>query len=294
MSYAIYDSTLGSLTLRQCTAAGFNLNGEPVEGTFSGQLDVAEYFGGQCDLRATFETEDIAAVAAVSNILTAGLSVSSGTITVPWQKRQALGTFASGSSHLSLSSANGLIIPNRIELPNGGNATVGLEVIFVSADGTTVPVAVNTSQALSSQAFNALYTLGPVVVNGTTIDEDVGVTITPGLTVETKHYNGVNFLLGNGVKIVRRRPMIEIRSEDLAVLSSLGAAWGVGSSIVVYARKRSGASFVADGTAQHVKITGADGLIRPQTISASGGGSATRSIIFYPESITLAGSQAIS
>lgn len=288
MPYSNYDNAWGSLTIKQCTSEGVSNNAQPIEGVVSDGLDVGEYFGGQCDFRATFTSEDLGTIAGVANIITAGLSVAAGTIAVNFQKRQALGTFAAAGNHLKLSGTDGLLLVRTITLPNGGNASATLEGIFISSDGTTAPVAINTGQSLSSEAFTGLMTLGPVSLNGTTLDQVTGVTIDTGLSVDAKHYNGQNYLRDVGVKIVRRRPRVNITLEDLASLSGLGPLWGVATSGVIYGRKRSGAGFVSDVIAAHLKITFADGIILPFDVNASAGSDAARTITVWPELLTLA------
>lgn len=291
MPHALYDSVLGALTLRQVTAASFSNSGAPIEGVFSNSLDVAQYFGGPADLRASYETEDIASVAAVANIGTAGLEVAAGTISMPWAQREPQSTFTSGNAHFSLTGTDGFVIPTRFNVPSVGDASCGLEVIFVSSDGDTVPVSITTGVTLAGQSFTGLYGLGPVAINGTTLAQVTGFTVTPGLSVETKMY-GKNYVVQT--HIVMRRPMIEVTTEDLDTLNALGPAWGVGTSIVAYARARSGTSFAADVTASHVKFSGTDGIIKPVEMGASGAGDGSRTIRFYLEGLTIAGSSAIT
>jgi hypothetical protein len=292
MPHSLYDAVLGALALKQVTNVDFSANGEPLEGIVSGGIDVAEYFGGPADFRASFDTEDLASVAAVSNIATAGLAVASGTITIPWQKRADLSTFASGSNHYTLSGTNALIVPSRFDLPAQDNASASLECVFVSSDGDTVPVGVNVSQALASQSFVGLYGLGPVSVNGTVLTEVLGATITPGIRLDARMYEK-NY--ARNVHIIARRPVIEIRTYDLPGLSALGPAWGVGTACVVYARRRSGVSWALDAATSHVKFSFADGIIKPVAgLSGAGNGDGTRTLRFFGESLVVTGSSAIT
>jgi hypothetical protein len=291
MPHALYDAVAGSLTLRQVTAANFTNNGAPIEGTYSNGLDVAEFFAGPSDARATFETEDIASVAAVANIGTAGLEISAGTISIPWAERANQSTFSGAGAHFSLTSANGFLIPTRFSVPSVGNASCGLELIFLSSDGDTQPVAITTGVTLAGQAFTGLYGLGPVAINGTTLDQVTGFTVTPGLSVEVKFY-GRNYV--TQTHIVMRRPVIEVTTEDLDTLSALGPMWGVGTSIVAYARHRVSTSWAADATASHIKFSGTDGIVKPADMGASGSGDGSRTIRFHLETLTIAGSSAIT
>jgi hypothetical protein len=252
-------------------------------------------FGGQLDARATFTTEDLATLAAISGFASSGAAVASGTITIPYIKRAQMGGFA-GSGNVSISGANGLLVPTSFNLPSSGNATAALECYLLSSDGVTEPVAFNTGVTPSAQAFVGDFACGPVAVNGTTIGELTNAVVTPGIPVETKFYGGQNYLTPAGVRIAGDliKPVVEITTDDLSVLSALGACYGVATSVVVFARARSGKSFVADETASHVKFTLTDGLILPQNITGSGSGTASRTLRIWGETLTMAGSQAIA
>lgn len=285
MPHALYDAAIGALALRQVTAASFSNNGAPIEGTYSNSLDVSEHFAGPSDARATFETEDLASVAAVANIGTAGMEVSGGTISIPWAQRANQSTFAGAGAHFSLAGTDGFLIPTRFSVPSIGNASCGLELIFLSSDGDTQPVGITTGVTLAGQAFTGLYGLGPVAINGTTLSQVTGFTVMPGLSVEVKFY-GHNYV--SQTHITMRRPVIEVTTEDLDTLSALGPMWGVGTSIVAYARHRSGTSWVADATTTHIKFSGTDGIIKPADMGASGAGDGSRTIRFHLEALTIA------
>lgn len=292
MPSTVYDATLGSLTLAQVLSSSFSNNGEPIEGVTSGAVDVAEYLVGNCDVRSTFESQDLASVAAVSNIATAGLAVSGGTITIPYQARENLSTFGGAGDHYTLSATSGFIHPTAFNLTSGDAATVSLECIYVSSDGETTPVAVNTGASLSAASYVGVYGLGPISINGTAIERVQSVTVVPGIELAARMYR-YNFV--TEVYIVRRRPYIEIVTEDLPTLAALGSTWGVGTACVVYARKRSQTGFVADATASHISFSFADGLVKPAQISGAGvGANSTRTLRFYGEALSVSGGTAIT
>lgn len=293
MPATVFTATLGSLTLNQVMSSNFSANGTPVEGVTSGAVDVAQYFGGAIDFRASFESDDLASVAAVANVATAGIAVSSGTITLPYQIRANKGTFVSGANNYSLSGTNGLIWPNSFSLPAGGDATVSLECLFLSSDGDTIPVTVNTGVTLSAETFQSKFTLGPVSVNGTALNDVTGVTVSTGIEVTPLFYR---FNYAPFAFIARRRPVIDITLYDLDDLNALGAGWGAGTALVVYARKRAVTGFVDDATAEHISFSFADGLIQPvASVAGEGvGGNSTRTLRFMGESLTVTDDTAIT
>lgn len=290
MPAAVHTATLGSLLLKQILSSNLSWNGTPVELNASGAVDVSEYLGGPGELRATFESDDLGGVAAVSNFFTAGLSVSAGTITIPYQVRANNSTFATGGNHVAFSGTHGLIWPTNVNLPAGRDATASLECLFESSDGDTPPASINTSASLTGETPNGKWTLGPVSVNGIELSQVTGVTITTGIEVMP-----VSYLHNHPTEafIVRRRPVIDITLYDL---TESVATWVAGTACVVYARKRSGTSFATNITAAHVKFSFADGIIAPvQAIAGAGvGGNSTRTIRFLGETLTVAGSSAIT
>src|SRR5690606_29320348 len=159
--------------------------------------------------------------------------------------------------------------------------------------GVTAPVSVNATASVAAETPTAMYTLGPVAVNGTELTQVTGVTVSTGIEVSSPIYQG-NY--AQEAFIVRQRPVIDITTYNLGQLAALGGTWGAGTAVTVYARKRSGAGFVADATTEHVLISFGAGLIAPvQTIAGAGvGGHSTRTLRFFGEAITITGSSAIS
>lgn len=289
-SDALYDAVLGALTLKQVTRGSFNWNAQPVPGFQSGMLDVTEYFGGPADPRARFTSEDVGAVlTAVSP--TAGLAVSSGTISIPFQKRANQGTFAGSTAHDKVTGANGLIVPISASASQDGNATIDLECIFRSTDGTN-PVTISNGQSLGGLAFNKLWTLGPVAVNAQTIEEAISVTVNFGLGVIVQRHQGMNF--PDRVYIVTRRPSIDITFTDFAELSGFAAAHVVMTSAAVYFRNRSGATFAANDGGTHCSFSFGDGIVQVETLEASNEQDGTATLRLYGETLAVSGAANIS
>lgn len=279
---AIYDAVLGALTLLQVERGSFTFGEQPVLGTTSGMLDPAEYYGGPCDPRVQYSTTDIGGVIAAVGA-TAGLAVAAGTISIPFQKRSNQSTFAGSTSHDKITAANGLTIPVSASASQDGNATFELETIIRSADGTN-PVTISNGQSLSSQSFNALWTLGPVSVNSVAIEEVVSARINYGITVEVKRFGGLNF--PQRIYITMRRPTIDLTFHDFSELQTFAAAHTVMTAATVFFRKRSGASFVADGTSGHAKFAFTDGMIGMQTVEAANSQDGTATVRLYGETLS--------
>lgn len=292
MASTVYDAILGALTLKQVTRSDFQPNAQQIAGKASGAVAPSELFAGAAEPVISFDSMDVSGVLAAISI-SAGLAVSSGTITVPWNKRANGGTFASGTAHDELNATDGLIVPTSFSANQGDEgASVSLDVHLISSDGATVPVTAAGSQSLASQSFNAMYSLGAGSINGTAIPELVGVSINPGIQVEKQSIDGFNY--PTAVFINSVDPYIDFIFEDMDAVATYAPLFTVGSAAIAYFRKRSGVSFVADGTAQHCKFSFADGLVVAQGIQHSGINRGQATLRVYGEALTASGASAIT
>lgn len=289
----VHTCTLGSLTLAQVQSVQVSPGATANPYRVSGGISPSQHFGGPVDPRATITSQDVASAMAISNILTAGIYVSSGTILVPFQKRAAGSTIAGSLSHDTLSAANGLIVPRSIECQQDGDATVSLEVFFRSTDGTTNPVTQNVDQSLTGETFDSVYSLGPASINGTTISEVLSLSVDPGITVLQTRANGG--LYPDQIYIQMLDPKITITFRDIAdQTDNFGFGATVGTAMVAYLRKRSGVGYVANGTAQHIKFTFADGMTLMDSFSAQGNEDGIVTHIYSGEALTVSAASAIT
>lgn len=291
MPSTVYDAILGGLTLLQVTRCNYNPNLTVIAGRASGAVDPSAFFGGPGEPMASFDSMDVAGVLGSVSV-TAGLHVSAGTITIPWNKRVNGGTFAGTLSHAAITGTHALIVPTQFSANQGDEgAMVSLDAHFYSSDGATAPVEPASSQSLASQSFNAMYALGPGSINGTAIPELQGVVINPGITVIKQSEDGYNWPTEIDIQV--RDPYIDFIFEDMDALDTYSALFTVGTAAIAYFRKRSGISFVADATAQHCKFSVADSLIVPQTISHSGVNNGQATLRVFGEALTATAASAI-
>lgn len=288
-SHALYDSIFGSYTLGQCSSASYSPGAQVIDGVNSGAVDVDEYYGGPCDPQASFETLDAGgAITAVS--VTTGLSVAAGTITMPWNKRANQSTFA-GSNNFKLSGTDGLLVANQFDASQDGDVSVSLTFYWVATDGLTNPVGKAANASLASQTFNAHWSFGPAYIDGSQVDECIGWTVGTGVEVVCHRFDGANY--PTKCYIVRRRPYIDLRFADLSDVNSFTTSHYALTSAAVYGRKRSGASFVAAGTSQHVKLSLGAGLLKLENLGASGRGDGTFTLRLHGEALTASAASAI-
>jgi hypothetical protein len=194
------------------------------------------------------------------------------------------GLRASGSSHLKFTAKKGILIPQAIQASHGGIASMGLVAVLVW-DGANDPIVIADNQALSgSPAVGEAFTVGPVTINGTTLEGIQQTTIDPGIKVTSK--GGGGEVWPTFVGISSRTPGIVVRTTDVSVLATLGllgTAQGATDS-VVYLRKKApdGAGNVADGTGEHISVTMDAGKISVSEASVNQDGEGIAEVVFTP------------
>lgn len=292
MADVAYDAVLGGLTLRQVRRSGVSPGIQLIAARASGAVAPSAFYVDQADARATFESMDVAGVIGGLSMQT-GLFVSGGTLVIPWNRRANGGTFAGTLSHFTVSAATGLVIPKQFSAQqNGGGAVASLEVAFLSSDGLTSPIASNVNQTLAAQAYNVLYDLGPLSVNSVQVPRITGVTVNPGLTVAVRRYDGA--VWPTEIHIERQDPTIDITFEDFDTLNSYlnGAAI---TAVAAYFRKRApGSTYVAAGTAQHVKFSFTAGMVTAEDVSAEQQNAGQATLRLTGASLAASATQAIA
>jgi hypothetical protein len=292
-AHAVYDAVLGTgNALQQVESSSFQANIQPIAGTASGAPDPSDYFIGASAPMARFATTDVAGALGFLSA-TAGLFVSNGTITIPWNQRTNGGTFAGSTSHARLNGTYALIVPVSCSASQDDPMIrLTIDVHFISSDGFTAPVTISTGQSLAAQSFNAIHTFGGVYYGGSQIVESVGWTVNFGIEVEKSSADGGNF--PTRVYITNRRPTIDIEFEDLDSVAAVDVLAEAMSSAAVYARKRSaGGIFVADATEQHIKFSFANGITSTESIDANGTSRARAAIRLHGEALTVSAASAI-
>lgn len=149
-----------------------------------------------------------------------GLAIATGNCSFFLKKRAASGIYAGTSSHLKVTGSTGLIVPKTLKVSQGKEATIDYEAHLVSADGTTSPLAIATSQSLTgSPTVDELFTLGPATFNGSAWGGVQDLTIDFGIKVETKAGDGQ--VWPTFVSIAQREPKITLKGLDASLLSTL-------------------------------------------------------------------------
>jgi len=200
-----------------------------------------------------------------------------------FQKLEEGGVRASGSSHLKMTGAQGILVPRSLSASQDGVAMVDFEAIL-TYDGTLDPVVIADNQALEgSPAVGELFTVGPVSINGATIEGIQGITVDFGISVISRAGDGQ--VWPTYAAIMSRAPSIQIQTTDVVSLATFGlsgTAQGASDSVVYFRKLSEGGTRVADGTAEHVSITVDDGIITVDNLEGSQDGVSGSTVTITP------------
>ena len=210
-----------------------------------------------------------------------GMLIDSGDdgagVIVYYQKYAAGGTRASGSVQHSTTIGDGLLVPRSISLPHRGIATLTAEVQAISSNGVLNPLTFAETAALPAATYpavDATYTLGMVDLNSTQIQGVINVSIDFGIQIIRESSDSDVYPTIVSIQMIQPSITVTTRHlSDTTTLTEAGVEYAA-SLVEVYARKRDeGGTFVADGTAEHIKF--AMGKCRVDPVAISGGGSGT-------------------
>jgi hypothetical protein len=179
---------------------------------------------------------------------------------------------ASGSVHSKYTFRDGLLIPRTLSIDHQGDVNLTYAVV-ATYDGNNAPLIVSHTEPVPAGLTDAeRFTLGPFRLGGVVMGQLASLQIDFGLSeslvgADSDLYR--TFASFEGVD-----PAVTMRGSDLTWLSDakipLAGRAGVHTNTTWYLRKRaSGATYVADATAQHLKFTGAG--LAYVTTAASGG-----------------------
>jgi hypothetical protein len=171
-------------------------------------------------------------------------------------------------SHIRLRmTTNAMICWESITARQGANAEARCRVV-AAFDGTNDPMVATASVALNgTSAINALFTLGPIVLNGTTHQ---GVQEADWVNNNTYLEEGAE---GDGfpsfVSLDTYAPVLTFRTRDLSLLSTYGRSTAL-SALTFYLRKKLASGInVPNATAEHIAFTADQGTIKARHIAGA-------------------------
>jgi hypothetical protein len=282
------------LTLQQITQRTINPKSNVIYNAGAGQYAPSFAAVAGVEPEATGDTTDLAAFFTVVSPIV-GLGIGSGLtytgLELYHEGKADLGGRVASLLSCKHTSSKAFLVPRSVTCENGGEARISFLLMLLSADGTTAPLAFTDLVTPPSVVAAEKFTLGPVKVNGSTLNGVTGVTIDFGLTVAAGMEAGETY--PKFATIEKLEPKIMVRCSDVsqdATFTPAGTA--LSSGAVVYFRKFQTSSIVyANGSAQHVSFTvpNNQGIIFPGNTSGSGSADESQEFDIRP----LAGASAI-
>lgn len=260
LSCVVFNNGTTTTQIPQIVSQNFDPQIQDVMEGGSGTLDVE--FAAIMEAKPQLEFETTAIATALGIVGINAFAITSQ-CDFYFQKIAQGGTIASGSNHIKLAATAGIICPKRLTARQGDVAKLTYGFYGISTNGTTAPLTVSTGQALPTiTSVNELFTVGPASFNGTALNAVQGLDLDFGMKTEIRGSDGYAYPTFAGV--VSREPKVNFSGLDLAALSTFSVNGVALTAWIAYLRKISeGGTRVADATAEHVKLSGTTGLLRP-------------------------------
>jgi hypothetical protein len=287
-AFVAADVILGATTIRQITQSDHQSNQEIRKAMTSGGNTVSRVSGKSSGEISTFTSGDLAALLALgtNTFISAGLSLLTSTITVPFKARAPGGSYASGSTHPAITGANALIVPTAIEASQDGDAaTCACDIHWLSTDGQTQGATDTATNALAAQGFNAEYALGPVYINGSSLTGAQSVRITPGIEV-VKPPLGSGSIYPTQASLKEIVPTIEITFNDYDAFVTEVGDFTAMTSAVVYLRLRADAGLYGALASVNISFTFAAGLADTNAVSVSSNDDGSGTVTLHGKTVT--------
>ena len=266
-----YAVSIDGTQVNGVTSAPINAGLTTVAPLADGQIDPSIVSKLTARPRFNFSTLDL------NGFFTAlGFAGVEGVAITYMQAVDSVGAIA-GSGHVTHTLANALIVPRTVAASQDGNASASAECIGLGVDGG-YSAATGALPALSG-VVDKIFSVGKVSIGGTVITGVQSISVDFGLSVNVVGSDGN--IGATHASVTSRLPKISITTVDIdgvRALFSGGDSLELASPAIVYFRKRLACgTYVADGTAEHIKITVTEGCVVNQT--AQGGNPGTASFM---------------
>lgn len=263
-----HDVSLNSNVLGNIASINHNTASTLLAAYASGGTSPSAQYQGNQSPASTLQTTALQTLLGLNsgNMISAGVCVSSATSTLPFRELEGCGTGA--ASHQSLSTTNLFAYINSMSAQIGQSATADVELKYISADGKTSPIAVNSGASLSAAVLLPEFLFAEAYIDGVLIDEVTGVTINPGITIVEKRQ-------GTGIyptQIIAKAESasIEITTQNLVQANALVNGAATSTGVDIYLAKRAHGSRTELFTAtEHIKISSTAGIKQTQSIQTT-------------------------
>jgi hypothetical protein len=246
-------TTLGGIT-RQSIATNTEIKGEASSGEVYRRW-LALY---SQRIAPTFTTHSIAAALDVCGAAGADLAAMTGGFCLYAQKHADGATRTAGANHRKYKSVKGILAPRRLTCDHRGDATIEYEAV-VTYDGVNDPLVISDSESLPAVVADAgRWTIGPATLGGISFTGKRQVQIDFGLDVVPESADSDYWDTFASIRAINSE--ITFRGIDAQWLKSTaipltGLACTHANTAIYLKKRAAGSTFVANGTAQHIKFT---------------------------------------
>lgn len=277
--HGLYTASLEGLTVDQISGCQVSTGVSNLVRTAGGALDPGIVNVSFADPTVRITTADLNTVM-TSATLSAGLDITSAA-EFQFQKRASGGTFASGTSHITINATLGFFYVESITVTQDTTTGAELNGTFVAHyDGTNDPLTISTSQAIvNSPALNNVYHLGGVKIGTTQIPGVQSLTIDTGIRYETRRADGEPYArIGS---IMARNPSITLTTIQLDEASTYGLFGSALSSTLTcyFQEAAAGGTRTAQATTNHIAVTASAGELHATDVGVTGDGDTVTSIM---------------
>lgn len=192
-----------------------------------------------------------------------GLAIETGgddieTLNIYFAQKRNLGDRAGAGDHYFVTVQYGLVVPQRLSVRTGEEAKLTFAVYpIVTSDSAAPYYPISDDENLLTTSLPPFekFTLGPISIAGTLIEDARSFDLDFGLEIEVEHEGGSIYPKFVGIK--RRLPVATIGSRDLRrYFSAQAGELQGGTATVVYLRKKAeGGNVIANATAEHISFT---------------------------------------
>jgi len=272
LSAVVFDTTvLGAIT-RQSIAQESEIRGDRTSGEVWARWQ-ALY---KQRVAPSFATRDLATALAEAGLTGVSIADLTAGFIMYAQKYALGGTRTAGAAHRKFVLDNGLIVPRRLSVSHGEDAELEYE-IFATSDGTNHPLTITDTQSLPAGIDDAArFTLpaaGNTTIGAKTINQVQSIEIDFGVSAITEGADSDLWDTFCGIEEVA--PSLVITTTDVETLGPTQIPREglvcTHANTFLYLRKRDdGGTFVADVTAEHIKLTAAGLAVIDEMLSDDG------------------------
>jgi hypothetical protein len=255
-------------TIRQISDQNIAFNLEEVIERGSAAVDPSfiAIMGGKPMM--SFETKAIPSALTVAGL--SGLPIEGEPIDFYFQ-RVARGSTRDGGNAIMIRGTTGMLIPKTIKADHGSVATAGYDFNAISVDGETNPLEIFRDVDLPNVGLaTEVFTLGPVVINGRVFDGLQGMEFDPSIDAMIEGDQGLPYPTTSGIGT--RTPKFTFSGKEMAIMAS--DAFGIeGLPVTSWSahlrRLARGSTRFASGDAEHIRFSGSDGMLKPESAKAN-------------------------